>query len=194
MRTKMLAATLAAVASLAVLTACSDESSSSSDEFNDADVTFAQQMIPHHRQATEMAEMAQGRTQNQPVLDLAEKIQQAQGPEIETMSGWLESWGEDVPQDSDMGGMDHSEMGHSGGGDDMAGMMTEEDMNALEQASGAEFDEMFLMMMIEHHKGAVDMAATEESDGKYPDAVEMAKTIQRDQEAEIEQMTQLLGS
>ncbi|WP_019146643.1 DUF305 domain-containing protein [Aeromicrobium massiliense] len=192
MRTKMLAATLAAVASLAVLTACSDESSSSSEDFNDADVTFAQQMIPHHRQATEMAKMAEGRTQNQDVLDLAKKIQQAQGPEIETMSGWLESWGEDVPQDSDMGGMDHSEMGHSSG-DDMAGMMTDEDMSALEQASGAEFDEMFLTMMIEHHKGAVDMAATEESDGKYPAAVEMAKTIQSDQEAEIEQMTQLLG-
>lgn len=189
----MLAATLAAVASLAVLTACSDESSSSSEDFNDADVTFAQQMIPHHRQATEMAKMAEGRTQNQDVLDLAEKIQQAQGPEIETMSGWLESWGEDVPQGSDMGGMDHSEMGHSSG-DDMAGMMTDEDMSALEQASGAEFDEMFLTMMIEHHKGAVDMAATEESDGEYPAAVEMAKTIQSDQEAEIEQMTQLLGS
>jgi hypothetical protein len=73
------------------------------DQQNEADVEFAQGMIVHHREALRMAELATGRSQNPQVQDLAERISAAQGPEIETMSGWLEQWGEDVPAEGDVG-------------------------------------------------------------------------------------------
>lgn len=148
--------------------------------FNDADVTFAQGMIPHHEQAIEMAQMAQERAADPRVLDLASRIQAAQQPEIETLAGWLAEWGEED------GGMDHSGMDHGGG------MMSEEDMSALMAASGAEFDRLFLEQMIEHHTGAVDMAMTEIAEGKNADALAMAGTIRDTQNAEIAEMTQLL--
>ena len=189
------------VAGAVVLTGCSggsDSSTSSStsagstsagenEAFNNADVTFVQGMIPHHRGALAMAQLAEGRAEDQRVLELAGRIEAAQEPEIETMTGWLEEWGEPVPDESDMGmgGMDH-------GGMDMGGM-SEEDMTALEDASGAEFDRMFLEMMIEHHRGAVDMAETEIDEGSYPDAVALAEDIVESQTAEIEEMETLLS-
>src|SRR5690606_18534168 len=77
---------------------------------NDQDVSFAQDMIPHHQQAIQMSRMAAGQASSAEVKDLAARIENAQDPEIETMSGWLDSWGEDVPVS--MPGMDHG--GHSG--------------------------------------------------------------------------------
>ena len=163
--------------------------------FNNADVTFVQQMIPHHRGALAMAQLADQRAEDPRVLELAGQIEAAQQPEIDTMTGWLEEWGEPVPSESgDMEGMDH-------GSGDMGGMgmggMSEEDMSALESASGAEFDRMFLEMMIEHHRGAVEMAEKEAADGSYPDAVAMAEDIAKSQTAEIDTMETLrdeLGS
>lgn len=195
--------TLAVIALLATagltLTACGgdsgDETKSSTpsrSDFNDADVSFAQQMIPHHEQAIEMAQLAQGRASNPDVLELADNIEAAQGPEIETLKGWLESWGEDVPS-GDMGGMDHGDMSNDSG-DTMAGMMDDEEMNDLKDGSGAAWDRMFLEMMIEHHEGAIKMAQVEVDDGQNPDAVAMASKIIRDQQAEITLMQQLLES
>ncbi|MES9524859.1 DUF305 domain-containing protein [Streptomyces capoamus] len=154
------------------------------------DVSFAQGMIPHHRQALEMARLAAGRAASVRVKDLAARIEKAQDPEIRTMSGWLTSWGEDVP----MAGMDHS--GHSGmpGMGDMSGMMSEADMTALEKATGKDFDTKFLSMMIDHHRGAVEMATTEKEQGRYGPAKALADDIVTAQNAEIKEMKQLLGS
>jgi uncharacterized protein (DUF305 family) len=154
---------------------------------NDADITFAQGMIPHHRQAVEMAELAASRSENPEVLDLATRIGAAQGPEIETMTGWLEAWGADVPAEGGMGGMDH---GGTGG---MSGMMTSEQMQGLEEANGAAFDRMFLEMMVEHHRGAVEMAQVELDEGADPAALELAQTIIVTQQAEITEMETLLA-
>lgn len=195
--------TLAVIALLATagltLTACGGDSGDeakgstpSRSDFNDADVSFAQQMIPHHEQAIEMAQLAQGRASNPDVLELADNIEAAQGPEIDTLKGWLESWGEDVPS-GDMGGMDHGDMSNDSG-DTMAGMMDGEEMNDLKNASGAAWDRMFLEMMIEHHEGAIEMAQVEVDNGQNPDAVAMASKIIRDQQAEITLMQQLLES
>ena len=181
---------LALVAALA-LTACGNDagngSSSSSSEFNDADVTFAQSMIPHHEQAVEMAKMAASHASTAEVKDLAAKIEAAQGPEIKKMSVWLKAWGKDVPSGGNMGGMNH-------GSDGMPGMMTNADMMSLDSSDGAAFDRMFLTMMIEHHEGAVEMAKTEQADGKNPDAIALAKKIEADQTAEIAVMKDLLKS
>lgn len=189
--------TLAAIALLATagltLTACGEDTdgdgtgTESSSTFNDADVTFAQQMIPHHEQAVEMAQLAQGRASSEEVLSLAEDIEAAQGPEIDTLKGWLDTWGEDAPAS----GMDHGDMGHDSGGP-MSGMMDEEQMSDLMGASGADWDSMFLEMMIEHHEGAIEMAEVEVDQGENPDAVALAEKIITDQEAEITQMQELL--
>ena len=165
--------------------AAADTSANDSTVHNDADVTFVQGMLPHHEGALAMAQLADGRASDPRVIDLADSIEAAQGPEIETMTGWLEEWGEPLPEE-DMGGMDHGS-----GGMDMEGM-SEEDMTALDSASGAEFDRMFLEMMIPHHQGAVDMAETEIADGSNPDAVVMAREIVESQTAEIEEMQTLL--
>lgn len=187
MRLKTLLATLVALITLTAVSACSDSGSNAA--FNDADVTFAQDMIPHHRQATEMAALASGRTKNPDVLDLAAQITAAQKPEIDTMSGWLKSWDKEVPSDSSMGGMHHG-----GGSSDMPGMMSDDDMASLKAATGAAFDKQFLTMMTEHHEGAIKMAKTEEADGKFAGTVALAKTIQADQAAEIATMAKLLQS
>ena len=177
------------------LTACGGDDAdggAASGDHNDQDVSFATEMIPHHAQAVEMAEMAVENAESQEVKDLAEDISAAQGPEIETMSSWLEAWGEDVPDvGGDMGGMDHGGMD---GMEDMPGMMSSDEMDELESASGSAFDEMFLSMMIEHHEGAIEMAQSEQANGEYPDAIDLAETIERTQAAEIKAMKELLGS
>ena len=188
MRKSLTAAIIAA--SMFTLAACgSGEDVDTAAEHNDADVTFAQEMIPHHEQPIRMAELAEARAESQEVKALAADIEAAQGPEIETMTDWLESWGEDVP-DEDMSDMDHGDMSS----DNMAGMMTEDEMAELEAASGAEFDRKFLTMMIEHHEGAIEMAKTEQSEGEFPEAVEVAKEIERAQAEEIQTMQDLLKS
>lgn len=168
-----------------------DQSEATQQAFNDADVAFAQQMIPHHQQAVQMADMAEGAGAGPEVQQLADDIAAAQGPEIATMTGWLESWDEDVPEDmSGMDGMDHGDMDT----EDMPGMMSTEEMDQLEGVSGAEFDQMFLTMMIAHHEGAIEMAQTEQAGGEYAEAVALAKKIEADQTAEIDLMQGLLNN
>ncbi|MEU0197310.1 MULTISPECIES: DUF305 domain-containing protein [unclassified Streptomyces] len=154
---------------------------------NAQDVSFAQGMIPHHRQALEMARLADGRASSGAVEDLAARIEKAQDPEIKTMTGWLKAWGEDVPEPG--AGMDHSAAGHSG----MPGMMSAEDMAELEKSSGKAFDAKFLALMVEHHEGAVEMATVEKSKGRYGPAKAMADDIVTAQNAEISEMNKLLG-
>lgn len=168
------------------------ESSDESAEFNNADVTFVQGMIPHHRGALAMAQMADGRAEDPRVTGLANRIEAAQEPEIETMTGWLEEWGEPLPEETDdsTGSMDHGSMDM--GGMDMEGMSAE-DMAALEAASGPEFDRMWLEMMVIHHRGAVEMAQTEIAEGSNAEAVALAEEIADSQAAEIEEMETLLA-
>lgn len=152
------------------------------DEFNDADVTFAQSMIPHHRQAVEMAQLADDRAADPEIKKLAEQIEKAQDPEIKTMTGWLKEWGEPTEM-PDMDGMDHP---------GMSGMMSEEDMKELESAQGAEFDRAFAEMMIEHHEGAIAMAEDEQKNGENADAKKLAGAIVEGQSAEVEKFQDIL--
>jgi len=191
---KRIAMILLALAASFLLVACgsSDDNSTTSGtggSRNAADVTFAQDMIPHHRQAVEMAKMAVGRASAPEVKALAGRIEAAQDPEIETMSGWLRSWGKSVPSSSSNGA------GHGGHSSmsTMPGMMSSDDMNELMAKSGTAFDQMFLEMMTEHHQGAIEMARTEQSKGSYGAAKDLAAKIVTDQQAEIDQMTALLA-
>lgn len=192
MTRKMLAVAALIIAAPLALAGCGGEDDTpagSAGQFNDADVTFATEMIPHHQQAVEMAELAADRTHSPEVRQLAEDIEAAQGPEIETMTQWLEDWGQEAPSAS----MDHGDMGH-GDSEGMPGMMDETEMTTLEQADGATYDQMFLQMMIEHHEGAIEMARTEQANGGSPDAVSLAEQIETDQKSEIAKMDELLGS
>ncbi|MFE2738642.1 DUF305 domain-containing protein [Streptomyces sp. NPDC059349] len=161
------------------------EGRNSADAHNSADVSFSKEMIQHHRQAVEMAGLAEGRAASKDVKSLAARIEGAQDPEIENMSGWLTAWGEEVP--ADMSGMGH-DMSSS-----MPGMMSAGDMEALKKASGGDFDKKFLVMMVKHHEGAVTMGRTEKSDGKYGPATRLAADVVTAQTAEIEQMNKMLG-
>jgi uncharacterized protein (DUF305 family) len=163
-----------------------------SAEHNDADIRFAQTMIPHHQQAVEMAEIAVDRAQNPEVKALAEQIQGAQDPEIETMTGFLEAWGAEVPAEGDMADMDHSGMPGMTGMPEMSGMMTPEQMEQMGSATGAAFDTMFLEMMIVHHEGAIADSQRELAEGVNPQAKDLANQIIAAQTAEIDQMRQML--
>ncbi|WP_018348116.1 DUF305 domain-containing protein [Longispora albida] len=149
---------------------------------NAADITFAQQMIVHHAQAIEMAKLAPTRAGTQKVKGLAARIQNAQQPEIDKMTGWLRAWGQPVAAP---GG------GHGGHGS-MPGVMSDDDMRKLAAASGTAFDRMFLTMMIAHHEGAVTMARTEKESGVSPEARALAEQIIKDQTAEITEMRGML--
>lgn len=191
-------ALLAATASVAVLAlaACGSSggdgkaSSATATEtatgsHNAADVSFSKEMIQHHRQAVEMAGLAAGHASSAQVKSLATKIKGAQDPEIKTMSGWLTSWGEQVP--ADMSGMGHDMSSAA------PGMMSDADMGELEKMSGTGFDKMFLTMMVQHHEGAVAMAKTEKTDGEYDPATKLAANVITAQSAEIAQMNKMLG-
>ena len=171
--------------------AASPTGTPASGPHNTTDVSFASDMIPHHAQAVQMADMALTQATSAEVKTVATAIKAAQDPEIATMSGWLAGWGETVPATSmgmggtGMGGMDHS-MGSG------TGMMSEADMTALGDARGAAFDRMWVSMMISHHTGALEMATTELADGQNADAQSLARSIVTSQTAEITTMKQLL--
>jgi uncharacterized protein (DUF305 family) len=188
---RRLAMVALAVAGALSLAGCGDNSTESkptgrSDAapHNEADVAFAAGMIPHHQQALEMAELAAERAADPKVKDLASRIEKAQDPEIEQMSEWLRDWGQPVPTP----GGGHA--GHSG----MPGMMSDAEMGSLMKASGADFDRMFLEMMIRHHEGAIEMAKEELDHGTDTEARKLAKAIATSQSAEIKEMRDLLAA
>ena len=146
-------------------------------------------MIPHHEQAVEMAKLAKQHASTAEVKKLADKIAGAQGPEIDTMKGWLKDW-DQSGSDGSMSGMGDS----SGSAAEMQGMMSDAQMSALSSSAGADFDQMFLTMMVAHHTGAIEMAKTEQAKGKNADAKELAKKIEAGQTAELVEMKQLLST
>jgi uncharacterized protein (DUF305 family) len=199
---RLLVAPIAATLALTLAACGSDDDTSSADTtpaaatdpageqgavvLNDADVEFAQGMIAHHEQAIEMSEIAldPNRSAGPEVIDLATRIQAAQEPEIEQMTAWLTAAGKPLT-------MDMSE-GHDMS--DMEGMMTAEQMDALAAATGADFDQMWLEMMIAHHEGAISQSETVKANGSNPDVLALADQIITAQQAEIAEMQALLES
>ena len=148
---------------------------------NQADVAFAQGMIPHHQQALEMSDILLSKQNiDERVARLAEEIRAAQGPEIETMHGWLRQWGASMAPDHEMGGMH--------------GMMSEQDLAQLRDAQGTAASRLFLTQMIEHHEGAVTMAQNEIDKGQFTEAVSLARDIITTQQKEIDRMREILQS
>jgi len=175
------------------------QTEASATEHNEADVSFASDMLQHHAQALSMVDLTLERPLDPEVTELAEQIRAAQAPEIETFTDWLTEWDEEIPEtmrDHANAGHDEGDMGESmeGMDADMPGMMSAEDMTALEEAPDGDFQTMWLEMMVEHHEGAVEMAEAETDDGQYEPAIDLAGDIVTSQTAEIETMEGLLGS
>ena len=153
--------------------------------FNDADVTFAQGMIPHHAQAIEMADIALDSKvgASQKVRDLATRIKGGQDPEIQLMTGWLTAWGQPM-------------QANTGTGHDMSsmdGMMSAAEMDTLGTMTAADFDRMWMEMMIRHHEGAIAMAQTVKAAGSNSDVLGLADRVIAAQQAEITEMQTLPG-
>lgn len=155
------------------------------------DVAFMQMMIPHHAQALTMSELAPDRAGSPEVKALARRILAAQRPEILTMAAWLTERDLAVPSaQDDPADFDHGEHGHA----TMHGMLSDEQLDDLEAASGAEFDRLFLSGMIQHHEGAIAMADEVATAGTDVQATEIANEIVIGQGAEIDRMRELLAS
>ena len=152
-----------------------------SADFNDADVMFAQMMIPHHQQAIEMSDIAldPNTGASAAIIALATQIKGAQDPEISQMKNLLTTWG--MP--TEMGSMDHSSM--------MEGMLSLEEMNTLGQLKGAEFDKAWAKGMIAHHEGAIAMANDVLAHGKNSEILALANAVSSGQSIEIETLKPL---
>ena len=183
----------AALAALVTMTACSNKSATSgtssagssaastptpaTSAHNQADVTFAQNMIPHHEQhCIQMSDIILGKQGIDPrVVQLANQIKAEQGPEIQQMRSWLSQWNQPTIS--------------------MApGMMSDQDMTALKNAQGVDASKQFLTGMIQEHQAAIAMAQDEIKSGQYPPAVALANSIVTNHQQQITTMQGILAS
>jgi len=157
-----------------------------------ADVAFMQGMIMHHSQAVEMTALIDSHTQNKDVRSLGAKISRSQSDEIRFMQRWLVARGQ--PASMAMPGMPDMDMAGNPL-EPMPGMLTPEQMEALEKAKGADFDHLFLTGMIQHHKGALAMVKDlfdTAGAGQDADLFDFATDADNTQRAEIKIMQNML--
>ena len=159
------------IAALA-LTGCASTPKANS-EFSAADISFAEEMIPHHEQAVLMSDIALTNSTSDEILALARDIKAAQAPEIEMMAGWT-------------GVNSSNHMGHM-----MDGMLSEDQIQQLRDSEGVTFDRLFLEGMIAHHEGAIKMAQ-KVTGSKSKKVADLAATIIDTQEKEIAFMKELI--
>ena len=152
-----------------------------------AEAGFARDMMVHHAQAVQMAEIVRDRTESQEIRTLAADIALTQQAQIGQMQGWLAVWG--LPPTGTEPAM--SWMGHPTEGR-MPGMASPEQLNNLQKASPEETDTLFLQLMIPHHEAAVPMAEAALQDANRPEVDRLAGAIIASQQAEIELMKGLL--
>ena len=161
-----------------------------------AEAGFARDMSVHHSQAVEMAFIIRDRTDDPDVRAMAYDIINTQRAQIGMFSGWLQQW--DLSQtNANVKPMQWANHSHGGEAiesyDDMPGMATDEQMDELRAAEGVEAEKLFLELMIEHHKGGVEMAEavvplTDRDEVRY-----LADTIVTGQQAEIATMQQMFA-
>jgi uncharacterized protein (DUF305 family) len=184
------AAVLVVLLAAALLGACggNQNHASAGDQATDQadhnadDIAFAQDMVPHHEQAVEMAQMVGTNTSNQQLIGLANQVVNTQVPELKAFQVWLMQW-----QDA------QGNAPASHGGMPMTGMVDQRTMDRLRSLTGAAFDHLWLTSMIDHHRGAIAMAQNEVAHGKSRDIVYLAQRIITAQQAEIDEMKRMLG-
>ncbi|GAB3720450.1 DUF305 domain-containing protein [Amycolatopsis oliviviridis] len=144
---------------------------------NQADITFSQQMVPHHQQSIQVANLAAERSASEYVKATAAKIVKAESAEVQTMTAWLQSWNAAVLPAA----------GHAGHA--MPGMITEGQVASLQNLTGAEFDKTWLPLMAEHLRNGVTMAKTVLSSGEHAETKALAQEIVENQSAAIDEIT-----
>lgn len=168
------------------------------------DVEFMQGMIMHHGQAVEMTALINDRTTNKNLRLLGSRISHSQAQEMKFMERWLTLRGESTSMPMPMPSTPSSSMHHMPGMDMskqqhqmlMPGMLTQEQMDALKNAKGEEFDRLFLTGMIQHHKGAltmVDELFNTAGSGQDAELFNFATDVDSGQRAEIKIMESMLG-
>jgi uncharacterized protein (DUF305 family) len=166
----------------------------SEDPYTEADVAFLVRMVPHHEQALEMARLAPDRASDERVLGLASRIADVQQAEIDVYTRWLAEHGlgpDGRPDDRAGGDHDDDHGGHDTSG--MPGMASDADLDALAAARGADFDRLWLTLMIAHHQGALDMATERERAGTNLRVGELASDVAVTQLDEMNTMQAVLG-
>ncbi|MBO3676535.1 DUF305 domain-containing protein [Streptomyces sp. NEAU-YJ-81] len=152
------------------------------DSPNTADRSYVRMMIEHHAQALVMTDLAADRAKSAKVKRLAERIAAGQKPEIEAMRGWQKTNG-GAPKGDDSA--------HEGHDAKMPGMATAAELKRLRGAEGADFDALFLKLMISHHRGAVSMATDVLAQGNNIRVEEMAGDVIAQQSSEIRRMLRM---
>ena len=152
-----------------------------------ADIKFMQGMIGHHAQALEMVELLKTRSASEDMKKLALRIELSQDDEIKMMQGWLQVRGQQVPNRNAM---------HAHGATLMPGMLTPDEMKQLADATGAEFDRLFLQGMIKHHGGALSMVANllaSPGAAQESEVFAFVSDVEADQRMEIDRMGAMLA-
>ena len=167
--------------------------------FSEDDVSFMTNMIPHHTQAVELANLVEGRTNTPDLVEIAGRIKASQADEIEFMRNWLKERGQSAPGAT---GGHGAHAGHGGAGHVMTeemmlrmGMASQDQLAQLAAAKSTAFDKLFYELMIRHHEGAVTMVEDlHDLPGSAYDPVlfEFTNDIVSDQTKEIERMNGLL--
>ncbi|MFF5114544.1 DUF305 domain-containing protein [Streptosporangium sp. NPDC000509] len=147
----------------------------------DADVRFSQEMIPHHRQTIQLADLVTGRSENPYVNDLAAKIKKKEAADIDLMSGWLRSWEVEVPAEGD----------HSA--HDMPGMLSATQIASLRKRSGAAFDKLWLSVLGKHLNSGVQMAQVAIALGRHRPTTLLAEKMVTEQRAQIAEIGEKLA-
>jgi uncharacterized protein (DUF305 family) len=166
------------------LAGCTSSNTTSSPvrggEHNDADVQFSLRMIPHHKQTIQIADLATKRGSSEQVKVVAAEILSSEEKEIQTMSGWLRSWGILAPAADEHGDME------------MPGMLSTKDIKSLESLSGKEFDQKFLAMVAKHLQNGVTMAKDVRKTGIHAETKDLAGRIVTNQEQQIKELQTLV--
>lgn len=147
-----------------------------STSHNDADVRFSQEMIPHHQQTIQMAELVATRTSNEYVMTVSEHLIDDERTEIRQMTKWLQSWKAQVPQEN-------AKSTHS-----MPGMLSQQQMATMARQSGAEFDRTWLTLLSTHLGHGIVMVESVQAKGEHQPTLDLAGKLltgQRQQIAEI---------
>jgi len=177
---------------------------------------FSRDMQVHHEQAVRMAMIVRDRTDDPATRSMAYDMALTQSQQAGQMFAWLELWG--VPQapseptmtwmsrptlDGSYGDHEHTPSGGAGGsatpvathepGGPMPGLATDEQLAALEAASGVEAERMFLTLMIAHHRGGVEMADAVLARSENRQVRVFATGMVQSQESEIDAMEDMLA-
>jgi uncharacterized protein (DUF305 family) len=146
---------------------------------NDADVTFLQDLFPHHVQTGTMTDLARTKATSSKVKALAAQIKAEQDQQITRIRDLLGAWGVPIPAGDSRNGQ-------------VPGMLSDQQIQQLSSASGSDFDQTFLRLMIDHQQGAIQLAQTEVAQGSDPQARRIAQDTVTRQQVEVNQMQKML--